>query len=163
MKETVLVLSLWVHLLAAVVWVGGIVSILFVVLPSARKALGAGAASLMKEVSGKFTPMANVSIVLLVITGLAFIMLEDRPAGFGESGSVWTFPFGLKLALVAIMILIHFYRNLVLAPRITGAASETSKASLQRLSLTFVKTNLVIGVAVLLLSGMAAMHWLSST
>jgi uncharacterized membrane protein len=156
MKETFLVLSYWLHVLAAVIWVGGIASILFVVLPSARKVLGGEAANLMKEVSGKFTPMANLSIVLLIVTGLALLWWDNRPAGFGESDNAWTFPFGLKLILASMMILIHLYRNRVLAPKIARTTSEPSKTSLQRLSLILVKMNLIIGIAVLLLSSMVA-------
>lgn len=156
MKETVLVLFHWFHLLAAVIWIGGIASILFVVLPSARKVLSGEAANLMKEISGKFTPMANLSVVLLIATGLALIFTDNQPAGFGESDNAWTFPFGLKLILASVMILIHFYRNLVLAPKIARTTSETSKTSLQKLSLSLVKMNLIIGIAVLLLSSMVA-------
>lgn len=156
MKEAILVLSHWVHLLAAVIWVGGIASILFVVLPSARKVLGGEAARLMKEVSGKFTPMANLSIVLLISTGLVLILMNSQPAGSGESTNIWTLPFGLKLILSSVMILIHFYRNLLLTPKIARTTSETSKASLQRQSLNLVIVNLIIGIAVLLLSSMVA-------
>jgi uncharacterized membrane protein len=156
MKETILLLSRWFHLLASVIWVGGIASILFAVLPSAKKVLGAEAAGLMKEVSGKFAPMANLSIVLLIATGLALILADNRPAGFGDSDNAWTFPFGLKLVLVSVMILIHFYRNLVLAPKIVRTTSKTSSASLQKLSLNLVKMNLIIGIAALLLSSMVA-------
>jgi uncharacterized membrane protein len=156
MKETILVLSHWFHLLATVIWVGGIASILFVVLPSAKKVLGGQAASLMKEVSGKFTPIANLSIALLIATGLALISTDNQPAVSGESGNAWTLPFGLKLILASVMILIHFYRNIVLAPKIARTTSETSKTSLQRLSLNLVKMNLIIGIAILLLSSTVA-------
>lgn len=160
MKETILVLSLWFHLLATVIWIGGIAFTLSVILPSARNVMGKEAGILMKEVSGKFTPMANLSIVLLIVTGVALKLTDNQPSGFEISTEIWTFPFALKLIMVLIMILVHFYRNLVLAPKITRTTLETSNISLQRLSLDLVKVNLIIGFAILLLSSAVSFNLL---
>jgi uncharacterized membrane protein len=155
MRESMFVLSLWLHLLATVIWIGGIASVLFVVLPSAKAALGQETARLMGAVSKRFTPMANASIVLLVVTGTVLIYSGSQASGTAN-GNIWSFPFVLKLLLALIMILVHFYRNLILAPRIAGTSSEAQKGSLQRLSLNLVKANFFIGLAVLFLSGMVA-------
>lgn len=153
MKEAVLVLSRWVHLLAAVIWIGGIAAILLVVLPSSKKVLGGETPKLMGEVSRRFTPMANVSIGLLIVTGIV-MLLTNQFSGLGEENNVWAGPLGLKLLLVSVMFLIHFYRNLILIPKIARISSVSSKASLQKLSLNMVKVNFVIALAVLLLSSM---------
>jgi len=39
MKEVLLVLGVWIHLFASVVWIGGIFFILFVALPGAKETL----------------------------------------------------------------------------------------------------------------------------
>ena len=56
--------------------------------------------------------------------------------------------------LVFGMIMVHFYRGLILAPRIVSTVSESGKATLQKFSLKLVKINFIAGIMVLLLSGM---------
>jgi uncharacterized membrane protein len=58
-------LSHFLHLLATVVWIGGIVMILLVILPGARAALESPPmiGRLMKAITRRFTPMANISIL----------------------------------------------------------------------------------------------------
>lgn len=59
----------------------------------------------------------------------------------------------MKVAVVLIMMGIHFYRGLILAPkigRLTGNPVEIAK--LQRLSLNLVRSNLILGVIVLFMS-----------
>ncbi len=151
MNEAIAVLSHWVHLLATVIWIGGIAAILLVVLPSSKRILGGETPKLMGEVSRRFTPMANVSIGLLIITG-GFLVLVDQSSGLGEANKVWSGSLGLKLLLALVMFLFHFYRNLFLAPRIARTGSETSRASLQKLSLNLVRASFGIALVVLLLS-----------
>src|SRR4030065_791572 len=69
MREIILAVSYWLHLIATVVWIGGIAFILFIAIPSAKQVLGADAGKLMGEISKRFTPIANYSIILLLVTG----------------------------------------------------------------------------------------------
>lgn len=59
----------------------------------------------------------------------------------------------IKHILFLAMIIIHFYRGLVLPPKAAKAASITEKANLQKLSLNLVKVNFGLGLITLLLSG----------
>lgn len=149
MTDMIIVVSGWLHVLAAVIWIGGIASILFAVLPSSRKVLGGETPKLMAEVSRRFTPVANASIGFLALTGLILAFLGQQP-------NLWSWPFGLKLLLVMAMFLVHFYRSLLLGPKISRTASETSTASLQKLSLNLVKLNFGIAMVVLFLSAIVA-------
>lgn len=154
MADTAIVVSLWLHVLAAVIWIGGIATILMVVLPSGRKITADGIPALMGEVSKRFTPIANVSIGLLLLTGLVLVFARQTPGpGANET---WPWTLGLKIPLAALMFLIHFYRNLFLVPKIGRTTSETAKASFRKLSLTLVKINFGIALAVLLASSIVA-------
>lgn len=73
----------------------------------------------------------------------------------------------LKHSLVTLTIVTHFYRGLILTPkigRLSVQADESPKlsslsskmAGLQRFSLNLVKTNLVLGRTVLLLTGISS-------
>jgi uncharacterized membrane protein len=151
------VVARWLHLVASVVWLGGITFIIFVAIPSAKQVLGKEAAKLLGEVSKKFTRLANFSILALVITGALVMALGGQPTEPKPLGSGWPLALITKLALVFGMVTIHFFRGLVLAPKIQRATAEADRQALAKLSLDLVKVNWGLGMLVLLFSGMAAL------
>jgi uncharacterized membrane protein len=153
MREIILLTSYWLHLVATVIWIGGIIFILFIAIPSSKQVLGAESGRLMGEVSKRFTPLASYSIILLIITGVVLTGLNKQFSGIGDIKNNWTVVLTLKHILVLGMVVIHFYRGLVLAPKIVKAESISQKTSLQKLSLNLVKVNFCAGLLVLLLSG----------
>ncbi len=156
MRELILVTFYWLHLLATVIWIGGITFILFIAIPSSKQVLGAEAGKLMGEISKRFTPLANYSIILLVITGAVLTTFNKQFSGIEIFGNNWTLVLTLKHIIVSGMVVVHFYRGLLLTPKIGRTASSTEKTSLQKLSLNLVKVNFVLGVMVLLLSGISS-------
>ena len=153
MREIMLAGFYWLHSAATVIWIGGIFFILFIALPSAKQVLGGEAGKLMGEISKKFTPIANYSIFFLIVTGIALTGLDKQFLGIGNFGNNWILILTVKHVLVLGMIIIHFYRGLILAPKIARTESSTEKTSLQKLSLNLVKVNFYSGLLVLLLSG----------
>lgn len=150
MKELLSVGFIWLHLLATIVWLGGMAFILSVAIPSARKALGDDAGKVMGEVTRRFTPLANGSILLLLGSGLALLAVEGFSTGTLRGGRDTAM--AIKLLLFLLMAVVHFYRGKVLAPRIARTPPEQGKARLQSLSLNLVRVNFAAGLAVLLLS-----------
>jgi uncharacterized membrane protein len=122
MQEILLVVGSWIHVFAAVVWIGGIFFILFVALPGAKETL--------------------LSHNLSEITHL---------------NSLWSQILSLKIVIALTMTGIHFYRGLVLTPKLSKLTAEGGQSkkvsSFQKLSLTLVKVNFLIGLTVLLLTG----------
>ncbi|MHB1325189.1 MAG: CopD family protein [Thermoleophilia bacterium] len=152
MKELILAAASWLHLIATVVWIGGIAFILFIAMPSARQIMGTDAGKLMGDISRRFTPVANYSIALLVLTGAAMAVLNNRFSSSTILDNNWIIILAAKHILVFTMIVIHFYRGRILAPKIMKVESEPRKVALQNLSLNLVKANLGLGLMVLLLS-----------
>ncbi|MBI3752607.1 MAG: CopD family protein [Deltaproteobacteria bacterium] len=153
MKELILITCYWIHLIATVVWIGGIIFILFIAMPSAKQVLGSEAGRLMGEISKSFTPIANYSIVALLVTGAALTALNKQFSGIGNFGNNWTLVLILKHFLVLGMVVVHFYRGLALTHKIAKTESSAEKISLQKLSLNLVKLNFFLGLIVLMLSG----------
>ena len=158
MNPLILTLSHFFHLLATVIWIGGIILILLVILPSAKVALESApvVGRLMQEITKRFTPMANISILVLIVTGVVFISHEKNFTGFLDFMNPWNLVMLLKSLLVAVMIIIHFYRGLILNPkieRLSGQVENPQVVRLRKYSSNLVKTNLALGVAVLLVSG----------
>jgi len=154
-KTIALAMLNWLHLIATVTWIGGITFVLFIAVPSAKELLGSDAGKIMGIISRRFTLYANYSILLLVITGVAIATLDGGFPGFSGFNSVLAGTFIFKHIVVLFMIAIHFYRGLVLAPKVSRAEPK-QLAKLQKLSLNLVKLNFVLGLGVLLLSAAIA-------
>jgi len=157
MHEILLIISAAIHLFAAVVWIGGIFFILFVALPGAKETLEQPG-KLMGALSKRFVPLANISILFIFVTGILMSLSSPILYEITSLGSLWSQALSVKIMLALIMTGIHFYRGLVLAPKITKLTAEgghSEKVSgLQRLSLNLVKTNFMFGATVLLITGM---------
>lgn len=154
MEWLVLFLCRFFHLLASVVWVGGIAMILLVTLPGGRASLDAGSlGKFMKEATMRFTPLANLSIVIIILTGAVMAFLKQSAAGSAAAMSI-------KYLLAAAMISIHFYRGWLLTPAIAKLSQGNDPdrvAKLQRFSMNLVKTNFALGILIILFSaGVAA-------
>ncbi|MFZ3064888.1 MAG: DUF4149 domain-containing protein [Nitrospirota bacterium] len=153
MKEIILAASHWGHLIATVVWIGGITFMLFIARTSAKQVLGTDAGKLMGEISKRFTPIANYSIIFLLVTGIILTVLNKQLSEIESVRNNWTLFLIVKHVLVLGMVVVHFYRGMVLAPKIAETEPSEQKASLQRLSLNLVKLNLCLGLLVLFFSG----------
>ena len=156
MRQVLLIFSMTVHIFTAVVWIGGMFFILFIAIPAARKNLEQPG-KLMGALSKRFTPWANICILLIFVTG---ILMSLSAHSFSEIASLdgpWSRTLIAKIFLVLLMTGIHFYRGFALAPRIAKLAAEgvnqEETAALQKLSLNLVKVNFLIGLAVLLITG----------
>lgn len=159
MIQLIVSLSHFLHLLATVLWIGGIVMVLLVILPAARTTLESATTTgrLMKDVTRRFTPMANGSILLLVLTGLVIGFYGKGASGLAEPDkNLWLNIILLKHFFVASMIIIHFYRGLILGSKIKKLSDEARVARLKGFSLNLLKANLALGVTVLLLTGIAS-------
>jgi uncharacterized membrane protein len=131
--------------------------ILLVILPGSRNSLDAkNMGEVMKEVARRFTPLANASIAVLVITGLLIGHLEKGFFGFGTWETQGKAMLVVKHLVVAVMVAIHFYRGIILQPHLARLASQADTsvqvANLQKFSLMLVKINFGFGIFVLLLS-----------
>lgn len=145
---------MWFHLTATIIWLGGIIFILLVAIPAAKQVLHGEAGALMGEVTRRFTPMANLSILFLLLSGIFLTVFNGNISSKlligGHGAAMW-----LKLLLFLVMMGVHFFRGKVLAPRIAKTKSDGDKARLQKLSLNLVWINFGSGLAVLLISAFA--------
>jgi len=153
MVDLLAIFGYWLHLGAAVFWIGGIAFILFIAIPASKSVPGNDSGLIMGEIAGKFGPLANWCIFLLIATGILMAGLSSRYADVMHQDKNWTIVLLVKLALVSAMVGIHFFRGLVLGRMIARSVDVAGKSSLQKLSLNLVKVNLALGSVILLLSG----------
>ena len=78
-----LTIAFWLHMLATVVWIGGLAAISIFVLPAARKTLDAGAyAALIESIQRRLDPVGWLCLLVLVATCYLFVAI---PKGFFPS------------------------------------------------------------------------------
>ncbi len=147
------VVIFWLHILAAVTWIGGMVFNLLVVRPSMGVVDSPQRLRLADRILRRFIPVVWISVGLLLITGLP--MTLQRVVSYK-----WFFETGygniliLKLVVVLMMISIVALIRYELLPNfeslIDTQSPELSKVMGRMVSL--VKINLTLGVFVLLLA-----------
>ena len=157
MGGLLLAITAWVHLLSAVVWIGGIFFILYIALPAAEKALDQPG-KIMGPLSKRFVPLANICIFLIIASGIIMSIASHEFTGDSRLSGLRAQSLVVKVLLVVIMASIHFYRWLIMTPRIARLSSKGGHPEkvqkLQTFSLNLVKINFLLGIIVLLLTSM---------
>ncbi len=146
----------WIHLLAAVVWIGGLVFLSVVLLPVLRRdGLFANYAVLFRALAYRFRSLVWVAMGLLVGTGL--LLATGRLIPLSEPGR-WPAVFAAKMSLVALLFSLTLLHDLVMAPyvrRILGMAEMERTArqrALIRYSSLVPRLSLLVALLVLLLA-----------
>jgi putative copper export protein len=149
-KQIVFALVTFLHDLFTVVWVGGLITLGLIVLPSARAVLGMGSETkkLMNTIQKRLSPLIYVSILGLIVTGLLLSRRSPAFQGLFGFGSAYATVLSVKHVLVVLMVGIALYRRLVL-----GRKSSPSSPRQEKLKVGLLLVNVVLGIAVLLLSG----------
>ncbi len=172
MSSTVLSILFAIHLLAAVVWIGGLIVLALVVIPSVRRVLNDApwaAASdqnpveaIWAELERRFTPLANLSLVVLITTGMLQMSADENYGGFLQFNNTWAWAMFFKHLAVIGMAAIAGYVALVLEPERrrlqTYAAKRPDTEARQQLTrrrVRLAKLNLVCGLLTLLFSAVA--------
>ncbi len=160
-------LAYWLHMLATIVWIGGLASMSILVIPAARRALDTRQyAMLLGALQARLEPLGWFSIILLVGTGMLQMSASPNYQGFLEIQNRWAAAILLKHILFFLMLGISAYLTWGLFPKLrrlalqqargleNPAASEIQSKLLRQES-RLVWANLTLGVLVLLLTAIA--------
>ena len=169
--DVALVLAYWLHMVATVVWIGGIVSLSILVIPAAFKSLDSqDYAQLLRSIQKRLDPLGWLCMAILVVTGLIQMSLNENYQGFLTFDSPWAAAILLKHLLFLIMIGISSYvtwgvlpdlqrTSLRLAHRTdAGKDLDVQAVEITRLSKKerqLLRLNLVLGILILALTSVA--------
>jgi uncharacterized membrane protein len=103
----ILTLSYWIHLLATIVWLGGLALLALVALPALRQ--GTLATNQWAALQRRFTPWVNASLALLLVTGFVQMTNDEHYEGFLAVSSLWSQAILVKHIAVAAMIVVGAY------------------------------------------------------
>jgi uncharacterized membrane protein len=122
--DIIIVIMYLLHLLATIAWIGAMVMLLFVIIPCAKHVLGPSATlkELMKSIGERTTSLVNVSILVLILTGIILAI-------FAKSSATWSQVLMIKHAVVFVMVAIHLSRNKVIAPKLEKIALRTQQVN----------------------------------
>jgi len=149
----VFALVTFLHDLFTAIWIGGLITLGLTVLPSVKKELGKGPQTkkLMNTIQKRHGVFIYVSMVGLVLTGLLQANRSPAFQGLLSFGNTYSTILTIKHILVVGMIAIALYRSLVL-----GRKNGASTPSQEKLKASLLMFNIVLGSAILLLSGFTA-------
>jgi uncharacterized membrane protein len=158
-----LLLSFWLHMLATVVWIGGLAALALLILPVARRSLEPQAFSdFLRKINQKLDPIGWLSLGLLTVTGLVQMDANPNYEGFFAFSNDWSRAILLKHIIFFGMIAVSAYLTWGLNPAIQRAAIQRARGrdpgnekTLERRVIRLMNLNLGLAVVILVLTALA--------
>jgi len=159
-----LLLSFWLHMLATVVWVGGLAALSLFVLPALRRTLKPSEfAAWLTALNKRLDPLGWLCLGLLTFTGL--IQMDANPSYIGLLAvtNPWSQAIFLKHIAFAGMIAVSAYSTWVIAPSLQRAAiSRTRGKGMNNRTLgslqSLIQTNFFLGILILVFTALARIN-----
>jgi uncharacterized membrane protein len=155
-----LAISYFVHLVATVVWLGGLMVITVLVIPEVRRTLDENSpsfAALLGRLRARFTVIGNLCLVLLLVTGMLQMPGDDNYTGFLRVENAWSVAMLLKhvaiVGMIGIGLLLQFgvvpalERTRLLTER--GKGDPTATAALRQREVRLTWLNIAMSIVVL--------------
>jgi uncharacterized membrane protein len=149
----ILGLMKFLHDLFTVLWIGGMLILGIVVLPSLRNTLGKGPEmkNITDAIRRRLSRVALVSIIGLFITGVLISNSSPLFGGYLSFSNTYSMLLAIKHILIGIMVVISLVRNTLLS----RMKPETMQKQ-EKLGMVLLLLNILLGISVLLLSGYSA-------
>jgi uncharacterized membrane protein len=167
MIEWVLALSHFLHLVATVVWIGGLVLMTVVVWPETRALIARHdehkiLLDLMDRMRKKFYPLANLSLVVLTVTGLFQMDRDPHYDGLFQFTNDWTRVILLKHVAVLGMLIVGVLMQWAVLPALERATFLARQGKdpdnlnrLRRRENQLILLNFFLGILVLIFTAIA--------
>jgi putative copper export protein len=167
MSQPILAISLFFHILATVIWIGGILIITLLVIPEVNRILADQLAlyQVLLRLRKRFSPISNLALVVLITTGLFQMTADPNYDGLMQFNNTWSQIMLIKHILIAVMALVGLFLQFSIAPALerTSLLLERGKGEIadwQALRQREQQLTWVIVLFAILILGMSA--WLSS-
>ncbi|MBI4401559.1 MAG: DUF4149 domain-containing protein [Nitrospirae bacterium] len=149
-----MLLLIWVHVLAAVIWVGGMLFLSLVLVPVLKQEpIAAQRGVLFRTIGVRFRSIVWISVAVLAVTGP--LLLSQRGDSLLEP-SGWSLVLKVKLLLVTALIGLTAIHDFWLGPKVGQSLRELpqdrgpAEVMLIRLSPWIARLALVLALGVLL-------------
>jgi uncharacterized membrane protein len=160
-------LSYWLHMLATVVWIGGLATVSLITLPLIARLEDPGdRLRLLHSTQKKLDPLGWLSLAVLVGSGLVQMSASARYEGLLAFGNAWAQAILLKHIVFIGMVGVSAYLTWAALPELSRAVLRTSRGRgepgeierLYRKHKLILWGNLVLGVIVLVFTALARVN-----
>lgn len=134
-----------VHLLAALVWAGGTIALVFVAVPPVQRLEGPVRAQLLREFGRRWRPIGWSALGVAIVTGA---IIATRDGAFDTTPAKFDWVLGIKGALVGLLIAGAYLHDYVLGPGLARQIREGQPQSLRRVLTTIGRANLLLTVSI---------------
>ncbi len=142
----------FLHNVFTALWIGGMLTLAFTVLPAMRKVLGKSKEmkALNSMIKKKLSLLTYISIIGLIITGLLMSnrsVLSGLSTGFLSFGNEYSTLMSIKHLLYFVMIFLSLFRS-----QIVDRVKKFTPEQKMKLNMLTLLLNILAGLAVLFLS-----------
>ena len=156
-------IAFWLHMLATVAWIGGLVALVVLILPVARRVLDANNYShFLENLQRRLDPLSWFSLAILLATGLFQLSSNPNYEGFLSISNRWAISILVKHILFFGMIAVSAYMTWGLLPNLRRIALMRSKGieteeteKLEKREVILIRINLILGILILGLTALA--------
>lgn len=159
MSSLTLAISYFFHLIATVIWIGGLVIMTVLVWPEMRRTLANNPAlyALLTRLRQRFVPLTNFSLVVLVLTGLTQMAGDPNYDGLLQINNDWSRAMLLKHIAIAGMVVTGLALQYAVAPALERASLLVERGKgdpadwerLRRREIRLTWINVALGISVL--------------
>lgn len=110
MTQILIALTMWLHALATVVFIGYYVLLYLIYLP----VLAANHATVLSEISKRSRTWLYTSLLIFAVTGVYLTFADPNYLGFADFGNLWGILMLVKHLLIVGMIAMGFWFNAIL-------------------------------------------------
>jgi putative copper export protein len=133
-----------IHLLAAAVWVGGTVALVFVAVPPLQRLEGEARARLLRELGRRWRPIGWSALGIAVLSGLG---LAGYDHAFDSAPTSFDVVLAVKGALVGLLAAGAYLHDYVLGPGLARQIRDGEPQTLRPLLTAMGRGNLVVTIA----------------
>ena len=147
------IILVWIHLVAATFWVGGMLFLSLVAVPRLKKAPDLAIAQReFINLARRFRMLVWVALLLLIVTGGVLLPNQvDFSTSFGD----WPLPVLIKLTLVLFLVIASLAHDRFIGPKVRllkhqpNSELDTADKILLRLSPLLSRLTMLLGLAIL--------------
>jgi len=150
MSQILIDLSIWLHALATVIFIGHFLLLSLIYLPVLEK----NNAILLSEISKCSRRWVYVSILIFIITGTYLTFADPNYLGFAKFANLWGILMLVKHIVVLGMIAMGFWFNAILRVGPMMSSSSNAAQAVTRFR-SYVRLMAISGALVLLLTALA--------
>lgn len=156
-------ISVWLHIMAAVIWIGGTIFLALVLIPAIRRPeFGSIALELILWTVLRFRLVGWFCFLVFIVTGTANLIFRGVTWSDVFNPLFWRGSFGsvltVKLVIVAIILAISAVHDFVVGPRATAAWQQDAKsketARLRKQAVQIARINLFLALIAIALGTM---------